>query len=108
MVNGAAGGAMLHAPPVPFPDNGHGTTERSAPLSSRSMTAARFVPAAVLLLGLGLFFAFGLGDYLSCGSLRDNRVWLLDWVGAIGRSRSPPSWRSMRRRSRSRCRAALP
>src|SRR5215813_12529225 len=82
MVNGAAGGAMLHAPPVPFPDNGHGTTERSAPLSSRSMTAARFVPAAVLLLGLGLFFAFGLGDYLSCGSLRDNRVWLLDWVGA--------------------------
>jgi len=82
MVNGAAGGAMLHAPPVPFPDNGHGTTERSAPLSSRSMTAARFVPAVLLLLGLGLFLAFGLGDYLSCGSLRDNRIWLLDWVGA--------------------------
>ena len=82
MVNGVAGRAMLHAAPVPFPDNGHGTTERSAPLSSRLMTAARFAPAAVLLLGLGLFFAFGLGEYLSCGSLRDNRVWLLDWVGA--------------------------
>lgn len=47
-----------------------------------TVSAARLAPLLALLLGLGLVFAFGLQDYLSCGTLRDNRLWLLDWVAA--------------------------
>jgi uncharacterized membrane protein YdjX (TVP38/TMEM64 family) len=80
MVNGGEAAAMLHDPASPPRAMAKGMTERSTPLSRRSTVVTRFVPIAVLLLGLGLFFAFGLGDYLGCGSLRDNRAWLLDWV----------------------------
>src|SRR5215475_8074816 len=82
MVNVGEGAAMLHDTRIWPASDGFGMTERSSPLSSRSTTVARFVPVAVLLLGLGLFFAFGLGDYLNCGVLRDNRAWLLDWVNS--------------------------
>ena len=47
-----------------------------------TVSAARLAPLLALLLGLGLVFASGLQDYLSCGTLRDNRLWLLDWVAA--------------------------
>lgn len=47
-----------------------------------TVSAARLAPLLALLAGLGLVFAFGLQDYLSCGTLRDNRLWLLDWVAA--------------------------
>ncbi|MGH6933986.1 MAG: TVP38/TMEM64 family protein [Dongiaceae bacterium] len=41
----------------------------------------RLLPILALAAGLGLVFAFGLQDYLSCATLRDNRAALLDWVG---------------------------
>ena len=48
----------------------------------RARSAARLLPLLALLVGLGLFFAFGLQDRLSCAALRDNRAWLGDWVAA--------------------------
>ena len=48
----------------------------------RVRSAARLLPLLALLLGLGLFLAFGLQDRLSCAALRDNRAWLVDWVAA--------------------------
>lgn len=48
--------------------------------SRGTASAARLAPLLALLAGLGLVFAFGLHDYLSCSTLRDNRLWLLDWV----------------------------
>jgi len=44
-------------------------------------SAARLLPLLALLVGLGLVFAFGLQDRLSCAALRDNRAWLGGWVG---------------------------
>jgi uncharacterized membrane protein YdjX (TVP38/TMEM64 family) len=46
----------------------------------RLRSAAHLLPLLALLVGLALFFAFGLQDRLSCAALRDNRVWLADWV----------------------------
>lgn len=46
------------------------------------VSAARVAPLLLLLAGFGLFFALGLQDYLSCGALRDNRLWLLEQVAA--------------------------
>jgi uncharacterized membrane protein YdjX (TVP38/TMEM64 family) len=48
----------------------------------RARSAARLLPLLALLIGLALFFAFGLQDHLSCATLRDNRAWLGDWVAA--------------------------
>ncbi len=56
----------------------------SASPSGRRLSLARLGPLLVLLAGLGLALAFGLDDYLSCGSLRDNRIWLLDQVARHG------------------------
>jgi len=55
---------------------------RNATQEGRARSAARLLPLAVLLTGLGLFFALGLQDRLSCAALRDNRAWLDDWVTA--------------------------
>jgi uncharacterized membrane protein YdjX (TVP38/TMEM64 family) len=55
---------------------------RDATKEGRVRSAARLLPALALLVGLGLFFAFGLQDRLSCAALRDNRAWLADWVAA--------------------------
>jgi uncharacterized membrane protein YdjX (TVP38/TMEM64 family) len=40
----------------------------------------RLAPLLVLLAGLGLFFAFGLQEQLSCAALRANRDGLQSWV----------------------------
>lgn len=48
----------------------------------RRRSAAHLLPLLALLIGLALFFAFGLQDRLNCAALRDNRVWLGDWVAA--------------------------
>lgn len=40
----------------------------------------RFLPGALLLLGLAAFFAFGLGDYVSCAFLRDNHEKLSGFI----------------------------
>ena len=42
----------------------------------------RFLPGALLLLGLAAFFAFGLGDYVSCAFLRDNHEKLSAFIAA--------------------------
>ena len=55
--------------------DGEGATKEG-----RAHSAGRLLPLLVLLVGLGLFFAFGLQDQLSCAALRDNRAWLGAWV----------------------------
>ncbi len=55
---------------------------RDATREGRARSAARLLPLLALLAGLGLFFAFGLQDQLSCAALRENRAWLGDWVAA--------------------------
>jgi len=40
----------------------------------------RFLPGALLLLGAAAFFAFGLGDYISCAFLRDNHERLSGFI----------------------------
>jgi uncharacterized membrane protein YdjX (TVP38/TMEM64 family) len=57
-------------------------TGGGATRGSRRRSAAHLLPLVLLLVGLALFFAFGLQDRLSCAGLRDNRVWLADWVAA--------------------------
>jgi uncharacterized membrane protein YdjX (TVP38/TMEM64 family) len=63
---------------TPGTENGIGG--KAASETARSRRFARLLPLAVLLAGLGLFFAFGLQDQLSCAALRDNRAWLGGWV----------------------------
>lgn len=72
MVNGGRSAPMLQ----------DGMSGSNAAPSRGLASAARLAPLLALLAGLGLVFAFGLQDYLSCASLRDNRIWLLDWVAA--------------------------
>jgi uncharacterized membrane protein YdjX (TVP38/TMEM64 family) len=64
------------------PGTEDGVSAEAAPKASRSHPVARLLPLLVLLIGLGLFFAFGLQDQLSCAALRDNRAWLREWVDA--------------------------
>jgi uncharacterized membrane protein YdjX (TVP38/TMEM64 family) len=63
-----------------------GTDDRAAgsgaAKAAKSRPIARLLPLVVLLVGLGLFFAFGLQDRLTCAALRDNRAWLDAWVAA--------------------------
>src|SRR5215470_4208807 len=67
---------------VVFPTGEDGMSGRDATREGRARSAARLLPLLALLAGLGLFFAFGLQDQLSCGALRENRAWLGDWVAA--------------------------
>jgi uncharacterized membrane protein YdjX (TVP38/TMEM64 family) len=55
---------------------------KAASKAARSRPIARLLPLLALLVGLGLFFVFGLQDQLSCAALRDNRAWLDGWVDA--------------------------
>ena len=59
-----------------------GMSSRDAMREGRARAAMRLLPLLALLIGLGLFFALGLQDHLSCAALRDNRAWLGDWVAA--------------------------
>jgi uncharacterized membrane protein YdjX (TVP38/TMEM64 family) len=58
-------------------DDAGGTT---APKAAGARPLARLLPLLLLLAGLGLFFALGLQDRLSCAALRDNRALLGAWV----------------------------
>ena len=49
--------------------------------SGGARSLMRLAPLLVLLAGLGLFFAFGLQEQLSCAALRANRDGLQSWVG---------------------------
>jgi uncharacterized membrane protein YdjX (TVP38/TMEM64 family) len=67
---------------VVSPTGEDGMSGRDATKEGRARSAARLLPLLALLIGLGLFFAFGLQDQLSCAALRDNRAWLGDWVAS--------------------------
>ena len=54
----------------------------AVPKAARAHPIARLLPLVLLLIGLALFFAFGLQDRLTCAALRDNRAWLAGWVDA--------------------------
>jgi uncharacterized membrane protein YdjX (TVP38/TMEM64 family) len=49
--------------------------------STSRASRQRLIPLVILVAGLGLFFALGLQDYLSCNVLRDHRDELSQWVG---------------------------
>lgn len=51
----------------------------SAP-ETRKGALRRFLPLAILLAGLGVFFALGLDRYVTLDTLRDNRQALTGWV----------------------------
>jgi uncharacterized membrane protein YdjX (TVP38/TMEM64 family) len=63
-----------------LPGSEDGMSGGHATKDGRARSAARLLPVLALLIGLALFFAFGLQHHLSCGALRDNRAWLADWV----------------------------
>jgi uncharacterized membrane protein YdjX (TVP38/TMEM64 family) len=63
-----------------FPGSEDGMSGGHATKEGRARSAARLLPLLALLIGLALFFAFGLQHHLSCAALRDNRAWLADWV----------------------------
>jgi uncharacterized membrane protein YdjX (TVP38/TMEM64 family) len=74
--------AMLQRPDVIrlFPDSEGGMSGNGATKAGGANAALRLLPVLALLVGLGMVFAFGLQDRLSCTALRDNRAWLNDWV----------------------------
>lgn len=50
----------------------------------RRHSLRRLAPIGVLAVGLAAFFAFGLDDYVTLQSLKENRGVLRDWVAAHG------------------------
>ncbi len=62
---------------APGTDDGAGS--KATPVAG-PRSIARLLPMLALLIGLALFFIFGLQDRLNCAALRDNRAWLADWV----------------------------
>lgn len=50
----------------------------------RSLSLRRLLPVLILVCGLVLFFALGLGDYLSFEELREHRNWLAAQVDRYG------------------------
>src|SRR6185312_597510 len=63
-----------------FPGSEDGMSGGQATKEGRARSAVRLLPLLALLVGLALFFAFGLQHHLSCAALRDNRAWLGEWV----------------------------
>ena len=55
-------------------------SDRNNPLAAPPASPWRFAPVLLLLAGLAAAWALGLPDFLSCGTLRDNRAWLLTAV----------------------------
>ena len=52
--------------------------------TAKGLSAKRLLPLLVLLIGLGLFFAFDLGRFLSWDALREHQDWLQRQVEAQG------------------------
>lgn len=52
--------------------------------AAKRVSPKRLLPLLILLIGLGLFFAFDLGHYLSWEALQEHQDWLLDQVAAHG------------------------
>lgn len=50
----------------------------------RSLGLRRWLPLLVLAVAIGVFFALGLGRYLTWEAFRDNRQWLLDEIARLG------------------------
>ena len=55
-------------------------TEPSSPSSPQAALIKRMLPILVLALGLGLFFAFDLGRFISIAVLAENYVAITAWV----------------------------
>jgi len=53
-----------------------------APAPETKAAWRRFLPLAVLLAGLALFFGLGLNEYVTLDTLKENREALTAWVGA--------------------------
>ncbi len=51
---------------------------------ARKLSLRRLLPLAVLLVGLGLFFAFDLGRFLSWDALKEHQDWLKGQVAQLG------------------------
>ena len=49
-----------------------------------SASCRRAAPITALVVGLGLFFAFGIDDYITLEALKENRAALREWVTAHG------------------------
>ena len=52
--------------------------------TTKRVSAKRFLPLLVLLVGLGLFFAFDLQSYLSQDALAEHREWLKGEIAEYG------------------------
>lgn len=57
----------------------HGADDQEASPSGKSLLK-RLAPLGVIAIALGLFFAFGLHEYFSLETLRENREALNNWV----------------------------
>ena len=51
---------------------------------AKRFSPKRLLPVLVLLIGLGLFFAFDLGHYLSWDALKEHRDWLQGQIAEYG------------------------
>lgn len=60
------------------------SSEPQANGASGLLSAKRLLPVAVLAVGLGLFFAFDLGRYLSWDSLAEYQDWLEGEIAELG------------------------
>ena len=52
--------------------------------AAKRLSPKRLLPLLVLAIGLGLFFAFGLGEYLSIEALQEHREWLKGQIDEYG------------------------
>ncbi len=60
------------------------SSEPQANGAAKRVSPKRLLPLLILLIGLGLFFAFDLGHYLSWDALKEHQDWLLGQVAAYG------------------------
>lgn len=57
-------------------------SEPNPPTETKGLSLRKCLPVLVLVAGLVLFFALGLGQYVSFEALQDNREWLRAYVEA--------------------------
>jgi len=60
------------------------SSEPQADGVAKRFSPKRLLPVLVLLIGLGLFFAFDLGHYLSWDALKEHRDWLQGQIAEYG------------------------